>query len=57
MVIINLLNSQVEENTYPVLLLRRIALFIIAIVSEVIPRLGPAQNSCLSFVSFELYVR
>lgn len=38
----------------PVLLLRRIALFIIAIVSEVVPRLGPAQNSCLSFVSFEL---
>ena len=57
MVIINLLNSQVEENTYPVLLLRRIALFIIAIVSEVIPRLGPAQYSCLSFVSFELFVR
>ena len=57
MVIINLLNSQVEENTYPILLLRRIALFIIAIVSEVIPRLGPAQYSCLSFVSFELFVR
>ena len=57
MVGINLLNSQVEENTYPVLLLRRIALFIIAIVSKVVPRLGPAQYSCLSFVSFELFVR
>ena len=57
MVIINLLNGQVEEITYPILLLRRIALFIIAIVSEVVPRFGPTQYSCLSFVSFELFVR
>ena len=57
MVIINLLNGQVEENTYPILLLRRIALFIIAIISEVVPRLGPAQNSCLGFVSFELIIQ
>ena len=57
MVSINLLNSQVEENTYPVFLLSRIALFIVAIICKVVPRLRPAQNSRLSFVSFELIVR
>ena len=55
MVSINLLNSQVEENTYPILLLRSITFFIVAIVCEVIPGLGPAENSCLSFVCFELF--
>ena len=55
MVSINLLNSQVEENTYPILLLRSITIFIVAIISEVIPRFSPAQNSCLGFVCFELF--